>query len=100
MAILTAFAGVAMVANPGKVSVSGAILLALASAVFAGAAYTTLRALRKHDSPLRVVFWFSLLSVVVFLPKTISQAQIYSVLGAIAVGLALGLNLIDIIKVC
>lgn len=33
-----------------------------------------------------------------FLPNTISRAQIYSVLGAIAVGLALGLNLIDIIK--
>ncbi len=33
-----------------------------------------------------------------FLPKTISQAQIYSALGAIAVCLVLGLNLIDIIK--
>ncbi len=37
-------------------------------------------------------------TVPVFLSKTVSQAQIYSVLGAIAVGLALGLNLIDIIK--
>jgi len=37
-------------------------------------------------------------TVPAFLPKTISQAQIYSALGAIAVGLALGLNLIDIIK--
>lgn len=73
VAIVTAFAGVALVASPGEVSVSTAILFALASAVFAGAAYTTLRALRKYDSPLRVVFWFSLLSVVVFLPKTISS---------------------------
>ncbi len=72
IAICTAFAGVALVANPIGMSVSGAILLALASAVFAGAAYTTLRALRKYDSPLRVVFWFSLFSVVAFLPKTIS----------------------------
>jgi len=37
-------------------------------------------------------------TVPAFLTKTINQAQIYSVLGAIAVGLALGLNLIDIIK--
>lgn len=37
-------------------------------------------------------------TVPAFLPNTISRAQIYSVLGAIAVGLALGLNLIDIIK--
>jgi len=36
--------------------------------------------------------------VPVFLPNIISQAQIYSVLGAIAVGLTLNLNLIDIIK--
>ena len=37
-------------------------------------------------------------TVPVFLPNIINQAQIYSVLGSIAVGLALGLNLIDIIK--
>jgi len=37
--------------------------------------------------------------VPVFLPKTISQAQIYSALGAIAVGLALKLNLIDIVRI-
>jgi len=36
--------------------------------------------------------------VPVFLPNVISQAQIYSILGATAVGLALGLNLIDITK--
>jgi len=36
--------------------------------------------------------------VPIFLPNIISQAQIYSVLGAIAVGLTLDLNLIDIIK--
>ncbi len=75
-AILTAFAGVALVAGPSGISLSGAVIPALASAVFAGAAYTTLRALRKYDSPLRVVFWFSLLTVVVFLPGTIAGGVI------------------------
>lgn len=71
-AIAVAFTGVALVAGPGTVSLSEAVFPALASAVFAGGAYTTLRALRKYDSPLRVVFWFSLLTVLVFLPGTIS----------------------------
>jgi len=75
-AILTAFTGVALVAGPSGISLSGAVIPALASAVFAGAAYTTLRALRKYDSPLRVVFWFSLLTVVVFLPGTIAGGVI------------------------
>jgi len=72
IAIFIAFSGVALVAHPDEMSISNAVIFALASAVFAGAAYTTLRALRKYDSPLRVVFWFSLFSVVAFLPKTIS----------------------------
>ena len=91
IAILTAFAGVALVANPVGMTVSGAIILALASAVFAGAAYTTLRALRKYDSPLRVVFWFSLFSVVAFLPKTISGGVIptgTTILPLLGIGIA------------
>jgi drug/metabolite transporter (DMT)-like permease len=77
-AIFTAFAGVALVAGPSGISLSGSVIAALASAVFAGAAYTTLRALRKYDSPLRVVFWFSLLTVAVFLPKTTVDGTIPS----------------------
>ncbi len=72
-AITIAFAGVALVANPVGTPISSSILLALASAVFAGAAYTTLRALRKYDSPLRIVFWFSVFSIIAFLPKTITN---------------------------
>jgi len=75
-AIAVAFTGVALVAGPGTVSVSGAVVPALASAVFAGGAYTTLRALRKYDSPLRVVFWFSFLTVIVFLPFSIAEGAI------------------------
>ena len=71
-AIASAFTGVALVAGPGSVTFSKAVAAALASAVFAGGAYTTLRALRKYDSPLRVVFWFSFITVIVFLPGAIS----------------------------
>ncbi len=87
LAICTAFAGVALVARPTGMTFNNAMLLALASAVFAGAAYTTLRALRNYDSPLRVVFWFSLFSVTAFLPKTIvdgvmpTRATILPLLG-------------------
>lgn len=91
IAIITAFAGVALVANPVGMTVSRAIILALASAVFAGAAYTTLRALRKYDSPLRVVFWFSLFSVIAFLPKTISGGVIptgTTILPLLGIGIA------------
>lgn len=91
IAIITAFAGVALVANPVGMSVSAAILLALASAVFAGAAYTTLRALRKFDSPLRVVFWFSLFSVIAFLPDTISAGVMptgITILPLLGIGIA------------
>ncbi len=91
VAIATAFIGVALVANPIGVTVSRAMLLALSSAVFAGAAYTTLRALRKYDSPLRVVFWFSLFSVVAFLPKTISNGVLptgTTILPLLGIGIA------------
>ena len=73
VAIAAAFAGVALVAGPGTVSFSEAVFPALGSAVFAGGAYTTLRALRKYDSPLLVVFWFSVMTVAVFLPVTVSR---------------------------
>ena len=73
IAITAAFTGVALVAGPGTASFSGALIPALASAVFAGGAYTTLRALRKYDSPLLIVFWFSVMTVVVFLPPAVSR---------------------------
>ncbi|PIE52480.1 hypothetical protein CSA37_06755 [Candidatus Fermentibacteria bacterium] len=74
-AIAVAFTGVALVAGPGSVSLSVAVWAALASAVFAGGAYATLRALRKYDTPLRVVFWFSMLTMLVFLPGAVRSGR-------------------------
>ncbi len=91
LAIVTAFAGVALVARPSGMTANNAMLFALASAVFAGAAYTTLRALRNYDSPLRVVFWFSLFSVIAFLPKTIANGVIptgTTILPLLGIGIA------------
>lgn len=76
VAIAAAFTGVALVAGPDAVTISGAVIPALASAVFAGGAYTTLRALRKYDSPLLVVFWFSFMTVAVFLPLAVARGEI------------------------
>jgi len=73
VAILIAFTGVGLVAAPDGLSLTGGVIPALASAVFAGGAYTTLRALRKYDSPLRVVFWFSLMTFALFLPHAVSS---------------------------
>jgi drug/metabolite transporter (DMT)-like permease len=91
VAIAAAFSGVALVAAPGTVSFSGAVILALASAVFAGGAYTTLRALRKYDSPLRVVFWFSVMTVAVFLPPVVSRGLLPasdSIIPLLGIGIA------------
>lgn len=92
-AIIIAFSGVALVTAPQglSVSLSTGIILALISAVFAGAAYTTLRALRKFDSPLRVVFWFSFATVIVFLPFTIANGKIptaQTILPLLGIGIA------------
>ena len=92
-AIIIAFSGVALVTAPQgfSASLSKGIILALISAVFAGAAYTTLRGLRKYDSPLRVVFWFSFATVLVFLPFAILNGKIptaETILPLLGIGVA------------
>ncbi len=90
-AICLGFAGVAMILRPGTMHFSGPGLTALLSAVFAGGAYTALRGLRRSDRPLVIVFWFSLLMSLVFLPGVISSGVIpdmKSLLCLIGIGLA------------
>lgn len=75
-AIFIGFSGVLFILRPERIPVGTTALLAVSSAFFAGSAYTTLRALRKTDSPLSIVFWFSVVMTIVFLPKTILRGVI------------------------
>ena len=68
LAVALGFSGVAVILRPGTIPLTLTSGLAVVSAVFAGGAYTTLRALRKTDRPLLVVFWFSAAVTVFFFP--------------------------------
>ncbi|MCK4671577.1 MAG: DMT family transporter, partial [Candidatus Aegiribacteria sp.] len=76
VALLLGFAGVTVILRPGIIPFTLPAGLALLSAVFAGSAYTAVRALRKTDRPLIIVFWFSLLMSLVFLPSVIRNGVI------------------------
>lgn len=71
LAIILGFAGVIVILRPSSIPLTLPAGLAVISALFAGSAYTTLRALRKTDRPLIVVFWFSAAVTVFFLPSVI-----------------------------
>ena len=94
IAMILAFLGAVVILQPGRVPITGAGIVALLSAVTAGGAYTTLRALGKHDPPIRIVFWFSLVLTVLFLPATIvkgvvpAPAEAAALLGIGAAGAA------------
>ena len=75
-AIALAFLGVAVILRPGEVPAGPYALLALGSAVLAGAAHTTLRALRRHDRPEAVVFWFSVIITLMALPMCLGGGRL------------------------
>jgi len=70
-ALFLGFAGVTVILQPGSIPLTLPAGLAVISALFAGSAYSTLRALRKTDRPLLIVFWFSAATAVFFLPSVI-----------------------------
>jgi len=71
LAVFLAFTGVVIIIRPGSIQFSLPAGLALLSAIFAGSAYTTLRALRRTDRPLLIVFWFSAATTLFFLPSVV-----------------------------
>ena len=67
-AMMVAFAGGLLVIKPRfDLSIVPA-LIGLTSAVFAGGAYTVVRSLRSRETPETIVFYFSLVTVVVLTP--------------------------------
>ncbi|MCK5116749.1 MAG: DMT family transporter [Candidatus Aegiribacteria sp.] len=71
LAVFLGFAGVIVILRPGSIPLTLTAGLAVLSALFAGSAYTTLRALRKTDRPLLVVFWFSAAITLFFFPSVL-----------------------------
>lgn len=71
LAVFLGFAGVIVILKPVSIPITLPAGFAILSALFAGSAYTTLRALRKTDRPLLVVFWFSAATTLFFLPFVI-----------------------------
>ncbi len=76
IALLLGLGGVVAILRPGVIPFTLPAGFALLSALFAGSAYTAIRALRKTDRPLIIVFWFSLLMSLVFLPAVIRNGVI------------------------
>jgi drug/metabolite transporter (DMT)-like permease len=76
VALLLGLGGVVVILRPGVIPITLPAGFALLSAVFAGSAYTAIRALRKTDKPLIIVFWFSLLMSLVFLPAVVRNGVI------------------------
>ena len=70
-AVIIGFSGVLVIVRPGAIPLTLPSALAILSALFAGSAYTTLRALRRTDRPLMVVFWFSAAITVLFFPPVL-----------------------------
>jgi drug/metabolite transporter (DMT)-like permease len=91
VAVLLAFVGAVLVVRPGMIPFTGYAVLAVSTAVLAGGAHVSLRALRKTDSPQVIVFWFSTLLCLVALPIVLVRATLPTwVEVAVLVGLGLG----------
>ena len=63
-----AFIGATLVIKPGFDWQPLPALAGLGSGLFAGLAYTVVRKLKGHESPRRIVFYFSLISTVAMIP--------------------------------
>lgn len=106
LATVIAMVGVVLVVRPGFLfgelaHVAGTpdepavdpigIGLALASAVLSAGAYVSVRALRKTDEPLVVVFWFALIAAPASLPMVLADLRVptpYELLLLAGIGLA------------
>lgn len=90
-AVFLAMAGVIFIIRPEFNASIIPSLIALMSAVFAAAAYTTIRHLRLTDQPQVIIFYFTAFSVVVAIPfMALGQFQwptALQFLGLLAVGL-------------
>ena len=91
LAVFLGFTGVIVILRPDSIQLTLPAGLAVLSALFAGSAYTTLRALRKTDRPLLVVFWFSAAITLFFLPSVILEGvvpDIKSLVFLLCIGLS------------
>lgn len=71
--LVVAFVGAALVIKPEFNLRAVPALAGLLSAVASGAAYTAVRWLKGSERPYKIVFYFSLVSIVAMLPPTIAR---------------------------
>ncbi len=60
--ILTAFTGVVLLTSHYSLSLKPEVWLALLSSVFAAIAYVTIRTIKQRESPLTIMFYFTMIS--------------------------------------
>ncbi|MEJ2580315.1 MAG: DMT family transporter [Acidobacteriota bacterium] len=95
VAMVVAFIGGLLVIKPRFELTILPALVGLASAVFAGGAYTVVRSLRSREAPETIVFYFSLVTVLVLAPFVAGDLylpngrEVWLLLG-IGVGAAIG----------
>ncbi len=61
--LITSFIGIILVVSPNTENIEPDALLALGSGFFAALAYIYIRKLKQTDSPVSVVFWFAIFSI-------------------------------------
>lgn len=66
--VLTAFVGIGLIVQPGRVDVELGTLAALSSGLVASLAYLAVRKLRETDPPGRIVFYFAAFSSLASVP--------------------------------
>ena len=66
--VVVGFLGIALILSPSLVSFDLSALVAVASAAFAGGAYTNLRHLRRTDQPATIVFYYAFFATLLSLP--------------------------------
>ncbi len=91
-AIALALCGAALVVKPGFNFDIAPALIGLTGAVFAGAAYTTIRKLSETDHPQLIVFYFCLFSTLVTVPFMIAGHFVMPTARDLVILVAIGLT--------
>ncbi|MCP4898745.1 MAG: DMT family transporter, partial [bacterium] len=90
-ALVVAFAGTLLVVKPRFDIEMLPFGVALASALFAGAAYTVLRYLGSKEEPETIILWFSAITVLCLGPLSLASVSTWS-LATVLLLLAIGLT--------
>lgn len=86
---LCAFAGIYLLVDPPQITDPAAVITGLLSAVFAGVAYVSIRAIKQHVSAIVVIFYFTFISTLgslFFLPHVFVRPTLPEWLAIAGIG--------------